>query len=239
MNDPLAQPASTPEERLQALAAWGVDLKQVAWMLHRTPETRVAGVLEAADGFVQRSWLSRLVRPALHPVPPRLLFQRLIGAEVDWVLAGALAEIAQGAPILTDHAELCFRPEAENVARLVEALRPLRPRLQAGTRRERSPRFFARHGARLLLEQAQLSLDTQACHLRLASALPGVGDYTAIKRAAILLDLYGCRMLVLTLPALIARRKLRGGPSDETFLPQLEAVSVLATASAQATPAGV
>lgn len=239
MNDPQFASASTTEERLQALAAWGVDLKQVAWMLRRPPETRVAGVLEAADGFVQRSWLARLARRNLHPVPPSLLFQRLIQAKVDWVLTGALAEIAQGAPILTDHAELCFAPSAENAARLVEALRLLSPRLEAGTRRERSPRFFARHGARLLLEQAQLSLDTQACHLRLASALPGVGDYAAIKQAAIPLDLYGCRMLVLALPALIARRTLRGGPSDETFLPQLEAVQVLSTASGPAVPAGV
>lgn len=237
MNDPLLQPASTPEERLQALSAWGVDLSLTRRMLRRTPAERVAGVLEAADGFVQRAFLARLVRPALHSVPPSRLFQRLLEAEVDCVLTEHLAEIAQGAPLLTDHAELCFRPDAENVARLVAALRPLRPRLRAGTRRERSLRFFAQHGARLLLEQTPLELDTQACRLCLASALPGVGAYPAIKQATILLDLFGCRMRVLTLPALIARRKARGNLSDETFLPQLEAALLLATAEASAAPA--
>lgn len=239
MNDPVRPPASTPEERLQALSAWGVDLKQVAWMLRRTPEARVAGVLEAADGFVQRAWLSRLVRPSLHPAPPSLLFQRLIQAEVDWVMVGSLAEIAQGAPLLTDHAELCFAPQPENVARLVAALLPLCPRLEFGTRRERTPRFFAQHGAQLLLERAQLPLDTQACRLHLASSLPGVGAYPAIKQATIPLDLYGCRMRVLALPALIAWRQARGELSDETFLPQVEAASLLATVSAPAAPAGV
>jgi hypothetical protein len=238
MNDPLMHSASTPEDRLQAIAAWGVDLSLTKRMLRRTPAERVAGVLEAADGFVQRSWLSRLVRPALHPVPPSQLFQRLIEAEVDFVLTEHLAEIAQGAPLLTDHAELCFRPDAENAARLARALLPLYPRLRTGIRRERSLRFFAQHGARLLLELAPLELDTQACRLCLASALPGVGAYPAIKQAATPLDLYGCQMCVLTLPALIARRQARGNLSDETFLPQLEAALLLATASAEAAPAG-
>jgi hypothetical protein len=237
MNPAPVAPADTPEARLAALAAWGVDLSLTERMLRRTPAERVSGILEAADGFVQRPLLVHLLHPVLHPQSPRLLFQRLKDAAVDCVLVGRLAEIAQGAPLLADHAELCFRPDAENVARLAAALAPLRPRLIAGTRRERSRRFFARHAARLLLEHTPLSLDTDATRLRLASHLPGVGDYQAVKQASLPLDLYSCRMLVLALPALIARRAARGLPEDETFLPQLEAAQLLATVSAPPAPA--
>lgn len=238
MDDPLQHPAHTPEERLQALAAWGVDLSLTRLLLRRPPAERVAGILEAADGFLQRRVFQRLLRPTLHPAPPCLLFQRLLEAHVDWVLVGRLAEIAQGAPLLADHAELCFAPTAENAARLVGALLPLRPHLQEGPRRQRSPRFFAEEGTRLLLDHSALELDTRATRLRLASALPGVGSYDAIKQAAHPFDLYGCRMLVLSLPALIARRTVRGEPSDATFLPQLEAAFLLTTVSAGAAPAG-
>lgn len=229
MDDSHLQSAHTPEERLQALAAWGVDLSLTVRMLQRTPAERVAGVLETSDGFVQRSIFERLLCPPKHPQPPRLLFQRLMEAEVDWVLIGRLAEIAQGAPLLADHMEACFRPDTQNVVRLMTALSALRPHLRDGTRHERSPRFFAQHGTRLLLEQTTLALDTESACFLLQQHLPGVGAYPTVKQAAIPLDLYGYQMLVLSLSALMARRQARGLTEDEVFLPQLEAAYLLTT----------
>ena len=230
MDDPLQPPTHTPAERLQALAAWGVDLSLTAWMLRRTPAERVAGVLETADRFAEgrtRHLVPRWLRRPRHPQPPRLLFHRLGETQVDWVLVGRLAEIAQGAPLLANQVEVCFCPDAENVARLAAALAPLRPRLQNGTHALRSPRFFTQHGERLLLERATLALDTEAARVVLQQSLPGVGAYPSIKQASVPLDLYGCRMLVLTLPALLARRQARGLGEDELFLPQLEAAWLL------------
>lgn len=241
MDDPLLIPTHTREERLQALAAWGVDLSLTRRLLRRTPAERVAGVLESADRFAEgrrRHLLPSALRRHLHPQSPRLLFEQLLAAEVDWVLVGRLAEIAQGAPLLADQVEVCFRPDPENVARLSAALAPLRPRLREGPRRERSARFFAGHSEYLLLERPTLALETEAARLLLEPHLSGVGTYPAVKSAAIPLDLYGCRMLVLRLPALIARRQARGLTEDELFVPQLEAALLLAaTAPAQATPA--
>lgn len=231
MDDPLLQEAHTPGERLQALAAWGVDLSLTRRMLRRTPAERVAGVLETADRFAEgrtRHVLPRLLRRPRHPEPPRLLFRRLVETAVDWVLVGRLAEISQGAPLLADQVEVCFHLDAENVARLTAAVAPLRPRLREGARHERSARFFAQHGGRLLREQNTLALDTEAARLLLQHELPGVGAYPTVRAGAIPLDLYGCRVLVLTLPALIARRQARGETEDELFLPQLEAAALLA-----------
>lgn len=241
MDDPQLAPAHTPEARLQSLAAWGVDLSLTTWMLRLSPTERLAGTLESADRFAEgrlRHLLPHWLRHPLHPHPPRLLFQRLVEAEVDWVLVGRLAEIAQGAPLVADHMEICFRPDAENVARLTTALAPLRPHLREGTRRERSPRFFPQQGERLLLEQPTLALDTEAARLLLEPHLPGVGAYPAVKHAAIPMDLFDCRVQVLSLPALIARRQARGITEDTLFVPQLEAALLLAaTVPAQATPA--
>jgi hypothetical protein len=243
MDDPLQQPTRTPAERLQALAAWGVDLSLTRRMLELTPAERVAGTLETADRFAEgrtRHLVPSFLRRPRHPQPSRLLFQQLIAAEVDWVLVGRLAEIAQGAPLLADQVELCYRPDAANVARLLAALAPLRPRLQVGTRRERAPRCFARHGEHLLRDQATLALDTEAARLVLQQALPGVGAYPMIKQASVPLDLFGSRVLVLPLPLLLARRQARGLTEDELFVPQLEAAWLLAaTESAPATPASV
>lgn len=241
MNRPLLQSAHTLQERLQALAAWGVDLTLTARMLEQTPAERVAGTLETADRFAEgrtRHFWPHWLRRTRHPRPPRLLFQRLVEAQVDWVLVGRLAEIAQGAPLLADHMEACFRPDPENVTRLAAALLPLRPRVLDGTRQERSPRFFAQHAEHLLLERPSLVLETEAARLLLQQSLSGVGAYPTVKQAAVSLDLYGCRMLVLSLPALIARRQARGLTEDELFVPQLEAAWLLTTMmSAPATPA--
>jgi len=230
--------AHTPAERLAELAAWGVDLSLVRRQLALPPADRVSGLLEAADGLVQRSWWKRLWHPTLHPQPPRRLFEQLRGA-CEWVLVGRLAESAHGAPFLAHQVEVCFLPTADNVARLVAALAPLRPHLLAGTRRERSPHWFTTEGERLLLAQPALVLETEAALVCLQSELVGVGAYPAVRAASTPLDLYGGAVLVLTLPAELAWRQARSESVDEVAIPQLEAALLLsATAPAPAVPAG-
>ncbi len=241
MSNQLRSPTQMTEDRLQALAQWGVDLSLTRRMLALPPAERVAGTLETADRFAEgrrRHLLPRLLRRSRHPLPPHRLFQSLVASEADWVLVGRLAEIAGGAPLVADQVEICFRPDEQNAARLAAALLPLHPRKRAGTRLERTPHTFVHQSTRLLLEEAPLTLETEAAQIVLQHQLPGVGDFSVILAAARPLELYGCRMEVLTLPALLARRQARGLAEDDLFIPQLEAAWLLSTkAAAPAVPA--
>ena len=76
---------------------------------------------------------------------------------------------------------------------------------------------------RTLQESPILTLQTDAGPLDLMNAVPGVGSYAEVRAACVALDLYGVRVLILDLPALIASKRAAGRAKDLLALPQIEA----------------
>ena len=68
-----------------------------------------------------------------------------------------------------------------------------------------------------------LTLQTDAGPLDLMSAVPGVGSFAEVRAASVVLDLYGVHLLILDIPALIARKRAAGRAKDLLALPQIEA----------------
>jgi hypothetical protein len=55
------------------------------------------------------------------------LIERLCGAEVDFVMVGGFAGVFHGSTLVTRDLDVCAVLNAENVAKLRDALRDLRP----------------------------------------------------------------------------------------------------------------
>ena len=68
-----------------------------------------------------------------------------------------------------------------------------------------------------------LTLRTDIAELDMMTAVPGVGNYEQVKEASTEIEVFGTRLLVLDLPALIASKRAAGRPKDLLILPEIEA----------------
>ncbi len=152
------------------------------------------------------------------------LLGRLADEQVDMVLVGGMAAIAHHVVHLTNDVDICYASDPPNLERVVRALTPLQPRLRVeGLTDDQSRALPFQWDSRTLQVHELLTLETDAGALDLIRFIPGVGDYAAVRAAAIPVDLYGHLVPTLDLPALIASKRASRRPKDLAVLPQLEA----------------
>lgn len=145
------------------------------------------------------------------------VIRSLAGCNVEFVLLGATAAIAQGAPIGTIDLDLGYRRTKANIGRLIEAIRPFRPRLRGVE--ESVPFAFT---ASALLRGCNFTLATDAGDIDLLGHITGVGDYEAMTASAVSIAMFGCPVLVMDLTDIIKSKKAAGRPKDKAVLPVLE-----------------
>ncbi len=152
------------------------------------------------------------------------LLGRLADKQVDMVLVGGMAAIAHHVVHLTNDVDICYASDPANLERVVRALAPLQPRLRVeGLTDDQSRALPFQWDSRTLRGHELLTLETDAGALDLIRFIPGVGDYAAVRAAAILVDLYGHLVPTLDLPALITSKRTLRRPKDLAALPPLEA----------------
>ena len=155
---------------------------------------------------------------------PQHVFHLFAREEVEAVLIGGLAAVLLGVPIVTGDMDFCYDPAPPNLSRLVRALAPLHPWLRVARLTDEEARMLPFcWDERTLQESPILTLQTDAGPLDLMNAVPGVGSYAEVRAACVALDLYGVRVLILDLPALIASKRAAGRAKDLLALPQIEA----------------
>jgi len=137
--------------------------------------------------------------------------------EVEFVVLGASAAIAQGAPIGTIDLDLGYRRTLENVGRLVEAMKPFHPRLRGVT--EPIPFSFT---TRAFMRGCNYTFVTDAGDVDLLGHITGLGDYDAMTANAISLSIFGCSVLVMDLGDVIKSKRAAGRLKDRAVLPVLE-----------------
>ncbi len=104
------------------------------------------------------------------------------------------------------------------------ALVPLHPRLRIeGLTDEEAHALPFQLDQRTLQQTAILTLRTDVAELDLMITVPGVGNYTQVKDASTEIEVFGTRLLVLDLSALVASKKAVGRPKDLLILPEIEA----------------
>ena len=148
----------------------------------------------------------------------REVISRLAGAQVEFIIVGGVSAVLQGVPITTVDLDICYRRTPDNIARLVAALAPLRPR----------PRGFP-PGLPFTFDERTVSFGTNFTleiedeDLDLLGEMAAIGGYEQVIADAAEMAIGEFRVKVLSLAHLIATKQAAGRPKDLLALPILKA----------------
>jgi hypothetical protein len=149
--------------------------------------------------------------------PDRIL-TALVKRQVEFVVIGAVAAIAQGGPLITQGLDITPAREPGNLDRLARALKDLDARLRlpddsSGIEFPIEPRFLGSVGS--------WTLKTPSGDLDLLFVPSGTAGYEDLKRSAVSVELWGQEVLVASLADIIRMKEAAGRPKDLGQLPAL------------------
>jgi len=150
---------------------------------------------------------------------PQTLLDRLIQADVEFVITGGFAVTAHGGNARTQELEVCCPFTEANIARLLAAIQDLHPVHRMAPDRQPlggSPEPYA--GWR------NLYLGTDAGQLDCLSEVAGVGGYEAVVSESLEIELPAGPCRVLGLDALIRAKEAMTGEKDRQAAIQLKAI---------------
>ena len=147
------------------------------------------------------------------------LIKELHRLEVEFVIIGGMAAVAQGSAYLTLDLDLCYSRKKENLEKLAKALAPFNPSLRGAPRG--LPFQLDERTLRLGLN---FTLTTDLGDLDILGEVTGMGSYEKLLPFSEELEIYGMRCQVLTLEGLIKSKRAVGRAKDLMLLPELEAL---------------
>lgn len=152
------------------------------------------------------------------PLRLRELLERLIGAEVRFVLVGGLAVNAWGYLRGTQDVDVVPDPDRENLTKLDSLLRELGGKVDVGGRLLDSDAIstFLRTGDRTLVL-------TDLGQLDVLQGLPQVPRYEELEKQAKDIDIDGLKVRVCSLEHLLEMKRASDRPRDRDDLEVLEA----------------
>jgi hypothetical protein len=138
---------------------------------------------------------------------------------VEFIVVGGAAAIAHGSARLTQDLDVVYGRSAENLARVVAALKDLNPYLRGAPRG--LPFFW---DVTMLKRGLNFTLTTSLGDIDLLGEIAGGGGYEALKAKAIELNVFETRCLCLSLDQLIQAKQAAGRPKDLEAIAELEAI---------------
>ncbi len=149
----------------------------------------------------------------------RAILESLSANQVDFIVIGGLAASLHGSAYVTQDVDVCYGRSDASIERLCRALVDLHPALRG-----------APDGLPFRLDPAAVraglnfTLSTDLGPLDLLGEVSPFGGFDSLKTHAIAMDLFGHRVLVLSLPALIRSKRAAGRAKDLLVVPELEAL---------------
>jgi predicted nucleotidyltransferase len=147
------------------------------------------------------------------------LLRSLVASRVEFIIVGGAAATAHGSSRLTNDLDIVYSRKAENIGRLVAALRDLRPYLRGVP--EGLPFRFDEATVRAGLN---FTLTTAAGDLDLLGELSGGRGYEQLLPDSIPIRLFGLDCFCLGLERLIEVKRAAGRPKDLEAIAELEAL---------------
>jgi hypothetical protein len=152
------------------------------------------------------------------PADLTTLLERLMAAEVEFILVGGLAAVVQGAPLTTFDVDIVHRRTGENVDRLVAFLTSIGARYRGRSGLPLPPQRSA------LLGPGHSLLMTVLGPLDVLGAIEAGADYDQLLPESVAVPIAGRTACVLSLERLVALKRASSDPKDKLRLPVLEAV---------------
>lgn len=148
-----------------------------------------------------------------------LLLERLCDAGVDFVIVGGFAATLHGSSLVTRDLDVCAILSSENVEKLREALRDLKP-----THRLTPQKLSFLDNPDPGVEVRNLYLRTDFGPVDILSSILGVGDFDRVRVASIEVGLFGRSCRVISLDDLIQAKEALGRDKDLLAVKELRAV---------------
>lgn len=147
------------------------------------------------------------------------LLRLLTENEVEFIIVGGAAATAHGSARLTLDLDVVYKRSSENIARVVNALRPLKPYLRgapAGLPFDWSIETIAKG--------LNFTLITTLGALDLLGEIVGGGGYEQLFTETIEVEIAGVNCLCLNLEGLIKVKRAAGRPKDLETIAELQQI---------------
>lgn len=147
------------------------------------------------------------------------LMQRLVDGHVDFILVGGLAANAHGSARVTTDVDVAYSRLDANLARLVKALKPVKPYLRGAP-----PGLPFEWSVTTLKGGLNLTLITADGPIDLLGEIVGGGRYEDLLPHSTAHRAFGREIRILDLPWLIRVKRAAGRPRDLETIAELEAL---------------
>lgn len=151
--------------------------------------------------------------------------EQLARSGVRFVVVGGVAAIAQGSARDTHDLDICYEPEEQNLAKLVQVLKAWKARLRVPDGSGASLPFVI--DARMFRDSHLLTLETDLGLIDLMDCVAGGGDFATVWARSEAVALGPVEVRVLTLDALIASKRAVARRQDREHLIELEAIRAI------------
>jgi hypothetical protein len=147
------------------------------------------------------------------------LLERLCDAQVDFVIVGGFAGMLYGSTLVTRDLDVCAVLSADNVARLRDALRDLRP-----THRLTPQRLSFLENPEPGVGMKNLYLETELGPIDFLGSVLGIGEFERVRAASVEVELFGRRCRVISIQDLIQAKEALGREKDLIAAKELRAI---------------
>jgi predicted nucleotidyltransferase len=147
------------------------------------------------------------------------LLRLLVENEVEFIIVGGAAATAHGSARLTLDLDVVYRRSTENIARLVDALAPIKPYLRGAP-----PGLPFDWSVPTIKKGLNFKLVTTLGALDLLGEIVGGGDFEQLRSETIEVEIAGVNCLCLNLERLIAVKRAAGRPKDLEVVAELQQI---------------
>ena len=148
------------------------------------------------------------------------LLRALVEGQADFILVGGLAAVVHGAARATYDVDVVYGRSADNIARVVSALAPLRPYLRGAP-----PGLPFAWEVATISRGLNFTLMTTAGDIDLLGEITYGGTYEQLLPHTECVSVVGIECRCLSLERLIAVKRAAGRPKDFEAIAELEAIA--------------
>ena len=153
------------------------------------------------------------------PAKFREIYRLLVAAGIEFILVGGGAANLLGSARFTLDVDVVYRRQTDNMQKIVDALRPLRPYLRGAP-----PGLPFELDLRTLRNGLNFTFTTDLGSIDFLGEVAGGGTYEQLLPHAVEKEFYGVRLQCVTLEKLIELKRAAGRPKDLEIIAELEAI---------------